>query len=996
MPGEEYRLWSRVQTVEQSADCGAECRLWSRVQTVEQTVLMKFVYIDSNRPLILTEKFNQTYDYIVIGAGSAGCVVANRLSEDPGATVLLLEAGEDDWANEKILTPGLAATTWRTSLDWGYSTEPQQGSLKGFNNGSSYWPRGRALGGTSSINGMQYVRGSRHDYDRWAKYTGSEGWDYSHVLPYFKKLEDTQINEIKNSVYRGQGGPVPVNRIKSQPVAKKIVEAAHAAGYPINEDYNGRTMEGVSHSQVNAQNDERWSSSRSYIHPILDRRNLHVAVRSVVQKIIIKDKKTVGVEVIKDGRKYTIGVTKEVILSGGAIGSPQILMLSGIGPKKHLEDLKIPVVSDRPVGENLQDHLFFDLGVTIREPLSSPFDSLKSWSTYLQYKLFGTGFLTSAYQVEVLAFKSTTPETQKIDWPDLEIHFFTFLPRPEDDGFGYTDEVKADMAERDSSVYGFRCLPSLLRPESRGRLTLKSSDPFDPPSIIANYLEKPEDVQLLIRGIEECKKIVSSQPLKDIGAEFTEKSPAKSCAHLPFDTDQYWACVLKLRPLTIYHPVGTCKMGPANDPTAVVDPELRVIGVSGLRVADASVMPWIVSGNTNIPAVMIGEKAADLIRGQRTCNHLFTLSFPGGNNQAPTVSVMVNPPVYYTGLTDQLTVTCQINKDDNNDKVTSVLIKRATPTDPNFQELATLADYVGIHVLQADVQARGVLDNNDARSYLELYWDYPTGDAQGAYMCEVNFLDKGIWPTTVSTQTQVQALAPTIDQLATLIRKMDNGQKALQVLVDDLRGQLTSQVHLLALQTAENNGTIYNLAHELNADKEQYEKLEHSVQNMKQDFIRSETFFQKYKRANAKINLQDAFLRNFSWGGHTYYLSKQLKTTVNESEDICEAFNGYLAEINNYNEFQQIQEFLTKTNDAQYVYVSGTDEGRENHWVLHHSQQVMTFDQWYSSSQGDWKEPNSGPSQNCIMLYRQFDWHMLDTFCHQNSGSLYFLCEIPN
>uniref|UniRef100_A0A2C9JSM8 Glucose-methanol-choline oxidoreductase N-terminal domain-containing protein n=1 Tax=Biomphalaria glabrata TaxID=6526 RepID=A0A2C9JSM8_BIOGL len=256
---------------------------------------------------------------------------------------------------------------------------------------SSYWPRGRALGGTSSINGMQYVRASRHDYDRWAKYTNSEGWDYHHVLPYFKKLEDTQIEGIQNSVYRGKGGPIPVNRIKSQPLAQTIVEAAQKVGYPLNEDHNGQTMEGVAHSQVNAKDDERWSSSRSYIHPILNRPNLHVAVNSLVQKIVLKDKKAVGVEVIKDNRKFTIGVRREVILSAGAIGSPQILMLSGVGPKKHLEELKIPVVSDLPVGDNLQDHLFFDLGVTIREPMSSPFNSLKSWSTYLKYKILGTG-----------------------------------------------------------------------------------------------------------------------------------------------------------------------------------------------------------------------------------------------------------------------------------------------------------------------------------------------------------------------------------------------------------------------------------------------------------------------------------------------------------------------------------------------------------------------------------------------------------------------------
>ncbi|XP_059169881.1 glucose dehydrogenase [FAD, quinone]-like [Physella acuta] len=578
-------------------------------------VAIKVLYLD-RASLPLVTRFNDTYDYIVVGAGSAGCVVANRLSEDPEVRVLLLEAGEDDWGVPQITIPGLAVTTWRTKYDWAYSTEADSQTMAGFLNGASFWPRGKVLGGSSSINGMQYVRASRHDYDRWAEYTGVPDWDYKHLLPYFKKMENMEIPELKNSEYHGQGGPIPINRIRSQPVTKKIIEAAEQVGYPHNIDYNGKTMEGISHSQVNGKNQERWSSSRAFVHPAIDRPNLHVAVHSHVQKVVIKDKKVQGVEVIREGSKYVIGAKREVILSAGAIGSPHILLLSGIGPKQQLESFKIPVVQDLPVGENLQDHLFFDVGVKINQSLTSPSDRFDDWWNYLEYKIFGTGLLTSAYQVEVLAFKSTTKETKAKDWPDLEIHFFTYLPHLSIDGFSYTEEVKGDMAERDKIQYGFRCLPSLLRPESRGSVSLRSSDPFDYPIIKANYLRKQQDIDLLIRGIGECKQIVAAQPLKDIGAELTEKTEAKQCIQHKYDSSQYWTCVLKQRPLTIYHPVGTCKMGPSGDPTAVVDPQLRVQGVSGLRVVDGSIMPWIVSGNTHAPIVLIAEKASDMIRGR--------------------------------------------------------------------------------------------------------------------------------------------------------------------------------------------------------------------------------------------------------------------------------------------------------------------------------------------------------------------------------------------
>ncbi|XP_076442482.1 alcohol dehydrogenase [acceptor]-like [Babylonia areolata] len=570
-------------------------------------------HLSQEQPFIpLTSKVNGSYDYVIVGAGSAGCVVAGRLSEDKHVTVLLLEAGPDDRKHPTISIPGFSELHPHTEVDWEYFTEPQQFGLEGFEERRSFWPRGRVLGGSSNLNTMLYVRGSRHDYDTWAE-QGSEGWSYKEVLPYFIKSEDNYNDDFVKSGYHGKGGPLKVAVHKTIGLTDLWIKAGNEMGLK-EVDPNGETVEGVVRTQATAADGLRYSTSRAFIYPALHRENLHVVTDAQVTKVVFEGKRAVGVNFVRQGRKEMVRARREVIVSAGAVGSPHILQLSGVGPKKVLDKIKIPVVADLPVGENLQDHLMFLYQVGVREPVSATPEQLNSFWTWLQHALFKTGHRSSPTSLEAQVFTCTDEESRQRDWPDLQLmlqgrvwntrHLQTF---------GYTKQTLEQAKRRDTFKYGFACLAALLRPKSRGTLRLRSADPFEHPSIDPRYLENPEDLAQLVRGIRVCQKLVATPTMQSVGAEATDP-PSQFCAQHTFDSDDYWACMVRRNVLTIYHPCGTCKMGAVTDNTTVVDPRLRVKGLQGLRVVDASIMPAIPSGNTNAPVIMVAEKAADMIK----------------------------------------------------------------------------------------------------------------------------------------------------------------------------------------------------------------------------------------------------------------------------------------------------------------------------------------------------------------------------------------------
>ncbi len=525
----------------------------------------------------------ETFDYIIVGAGSAGCVLANRLSADPKTRVLLLEAGGRDW-NPWIHVPvGYFKTMHNPATDWCYLTEPDPG----LNGRRLQWPRGKVLGGSSSINGLLYIRGHRRDYDHWRQ-LGNTGWSYEDVLPYFRKSEDQQRGE---DPYHGVGGPQAVSDVRiRRKLCDAFIDAAAEIGIPRTDDFNGVEQEGAGYFQQTCRNGRRCSTAVGYLNPVKSRKNLTIVTHALVERILFDGRRATGIAWSVKDNACEARARTEVVLSAGAIGSPQILMLSGVGPAVHLQATGIAPIHDLPgIGRNLQDHLQIRSIYRTREPITlndEVNNPIRKMLMGLEYALFRTGPLTIAAS-QVCVFTRTDPG---LDTPDIQFHI---------------QPLSADKpGEGPHKFSAFTASVCQLRPESRGWIQLKSADPTAYPAIYANYLSTEKDREIAVKGLKVTRRIAETSALGGLIAAEHEPGP-------DVRTDQELLEYARNRSQTIYHPVGTCKMG--SDSMAVVDERLRLHGIEGLRVVDASIMPTLVSGNTNAPTIMIGEKAADMI-----------------------------------------------------------------------------------------------------------------------------------------------------------------------------------------------------------------------------------------------------------------------------------------------------------------------------------------------------------------------------------------------
>lgn len=578
-------------------------------------VLIALVYQwfpKSDYSSIVTDEISEEYDYIVIGGGSAGSVVASRLSEDSDTSVLLLEAGAHFIESPLTHIPLAWAPLEHSEYDWEYYTEKQTQCFKGMKDNKGYWPRGRVLGGSGILNGMQYTRGSKFDYDGWAA-DGCDGWSYKDVLPYFLKSEDMQIERLKSSKYHSSGGPLAVSYSPPTELTNLFMKMGQELGYQIT-DYNGEDQEGFSVVQSNVRDGVRSSTSLEYLGKIGNRNNLDIAVKTVVTKIDIKNKKAVGVFYIRDNKKYYVKAKKEVILSAGAINSPQLLMLSGVGPKEHLNEMGIPVIKDLPVGKYLKDHQLVVLPSAINKPYGLTKEQIIGRWAQFQYDWFKSGPLANT-GLDGSAFLHLDKSDRGKTFPDIQIIFFNFLFA--DNLFSLKDEIADEYIAKDGSLHGFSTDVCITHPHSTGTLKLRSTDPFDPPLIDPQYFTDKRDIKTMIGGIRLWEKFTETKIFKDLGVDINQ-AKYKFCSAFEFRSDEYWECFIRHVSATEYHHACTCRMGGENDQLAVVDTQLRVKGIQGLRVVDASVLHNITSGNTNAPTIMIAEKAADMIRGKDT------------------------------------------------------------------------------------------------------------------------------------------------------------------------------------------------------------------------------------------------------------------------------------------------------------------------------------------------------------------------------------------
>lgn len=560
----------------------------------------------------------------------------------------MIEAGGDP--NFVTDIPAFLFSTQGSQSDWKYQNEKSDEACLGMVNQRCLFPRGKVLGGCSSINAMLYVRGNADDYDEWTR-LGNPGWNYEEVLKRFKKSEkltgfsligDDKYDQLKGTRQKLKGSSAELWDL-SKSVSEKyhsndgflsvehyghdhalsqfkglLFDSVEELGVPYVPDVNGKNQIGFTQLPGTLVKGTRANTAKMFLSPVKDRRNLHVIKNAEVQKLIIQDKKVTGVEFVRSKQVRTVSVKNEVILSAGTINSPKLLMLSGIGPKEHLESVGVPVIHELDgVGKNLQDHvLFLGAPMSINKSRAKPVPPLAQLDAMYEFLTRGTGLLSTIGMTDVTGFINTKNES---NIPDIQYHFiFT----PIKDSYLINEVMRAINYEpklrdqylnvvKDSDL--FIMCPTLLRPESRGRIELKTSDPKDSPKIITNFLTESRDIETLIRGIRFVLKLKETQHFQYLEPELVKLNVPK-CNKLEYDSDEYWECIIRHTSVSLYHPVGTCKMGPSKDPSAVVDHSLKVHGIEGLRVADASIMPVIVRGNTNAPTIMVGEMVSDLIK----------------------------------------------------------------------------------------------------------------------------------------------------------------------------------------------------------------------------------------------------------------------------------------------------------------------------------------------------------------------------------------------